>query len=52
MMVSKNIRTALEKIRGASPELGRYLTNTIRTGYFCSYEPEREHPVSWQLSAD
>jgi hypothetical protein len=30
-------------------ELGDELTATIRTGTFCCYEPDRRHPVSWEV---
>jgi len=49
VMVAKNIRAAIEKIRRESAPLGRHLASTIRTGYFCSYEPDPDHPVTWQL---
>ena len=29
------------------PELGRHLRASVRTGTFCSYEPER--PVVWEV---
>jgi tetratricopeptide (TPR) repeat protein len=48
-LVGKNIRAALEKIRGAHPTLGRYLAATTSIGYFCSYQPEPDHPISWQF---
>ena len=49
VMVAKNIRTAIEKIREQSAQLGRHLAISIRTGYFCSYEPDPDHPLTWQL---
>ena len=48
-LVGKNIRSGLERIRGQHPALGRHLATTIRTGYFCVYQPEPDHPVSWQF---
>jgi hypothetical protein len=48
-LVGKNIRAALEKIRGANSALGRYLAATISIGYVCSYQPDPDHPISWQL---
>ncbi|MHC4939776.1 MAG: tetratricopeptide repeat protein [Planctomycetota bacterium] len=36
------IRSAIKKIRAAHPRLGQHLANSIRTGLFCSYEPEHE----------
>jgi non-specific serine/threonine protein kinase len=52
LMVTKSIRTALDKIRQGSPALGRYFATSISTGYFCSYQPQPEDDVSWQLHAD
>jgi hypothetical protein len=46
--VAYRIRSALEKIKKANPTLWRHLFITIKTGVFCSYNPER--PTTWQLS--
>jgi non-specific serine/threonine protein kinase len=45
--VTNQIRRALEKINAEHPELGRHLTNALRTGFACAYQPE--HPVDWCL---
>ncbi len=45
--VTWRIRSAIKKIEAAHPALGRHLTNSIRTGVFCSYSPEREQ--AWDL---
>ncbi len=45
--VTNQIRRALERIRAAHPELGRHLTNALRTGFVCAYRPEQ--PVAWRL---
>lgn len=45
--VTWRIRHAIRKIEAAHPTLGRHLSRSIRTGAFCSYEPER--PTSWHL---
>jgi hypothetical protein len=45
--VTNQIRRALERIGAAHPELGRHLTNALRTGFVCTYRPE--HPVVWRL---
>ena len=47
--VRKRIRSMVEKIRVANPTLGRHLATTISTGHFCAYQPESDHPISWQL---
>jgi predicted ATPase len=43
--VTWRIRSALTKIEAAHPALGRHLRNSVRTGTFCSYRPERM--VDW-----
>jgi len=38
--VSLRIRQAIDRIAAAHPGLGRHLTNSVRTGTYCSYQPE------------
>ena len=45
--MTARIKDAVRRIDAAHPELGRHLARSVRTGTFCSYEPEQ--PVSWQL---
>ena len=45
--VGARIRVSLDRIEQAQPVLGRHLRTSIRTGTFCSYEPER--PLRWAL---
>jgi hypothetical protein len=45
--VAYRIRTALTKIRHTHAPLGRHLAAAIRTGVFCSYNPEQ--PTPWSL---
>ena len=52
VMVGRNIRAALDKIRRGSPALGRHFAISISTGYFCSYQPKAEHLVPWQIGTD
>jgi hypothetical protein len=39
--VTWRIRSAVAKIEESHPALGRHLKNSVRTGTFCSYRPER-----------
>jgi pimeloyl-ACP methyl ester carboxylesterase len=48
--VSRRIRNALSRIAGAHPRLGRHLAASIRTGVFCSYQPERD--TVWSVHAN
>jgi predicted ATPase len=47
--VTARIRSAVAKIEEAHPALGRHLRNSVRTGTFCSYRPERD--VEWVTGA-
>ena len=48
-MVTNSIKRAIAKIDQMNPALGRHLHTCVRTGNFCSYTPDPEHPVTWQL---
>jgi len=43
--VASRVRLSLDRIDDAHPALGRHLRHSVRTGMFCSYEPEI--PTSW-----
>jgi hypothetical protein len=46
--VTKRIKDAIRKISDAIPSLGHHLTARVRTGYFCSYNPDSERPIAWK----
>lgn len=48
--VTWRIRHAVRRIEVVHEPLGKHLANSLRTGTFCSYRPER--PVSWRLTGD
>ena len=48
--VSRRLRHAMSRIARAHPRLGRHLTASIRTGMFCSYQPERD--IVWSVHAN
>src|SRR5207302_450392 len=48
---TRAIRSALERISQALPELGRHLRHSVRTGTYCAYAPDPTHPIDWQLTA-
>lgn len=43
-VVTTRIRLALDRIEDADPDMGRHLRRSVRTGTFCSYEPDRRPP--------
>ena len=45
--VTWRLRAAVKRIAEVHPELGRHLTNAIRTGTWCAYRPETA--VEWQI---
>ncbi|MEW6273221.1 MAG: hypothetical protein AB1689_28410, partial [Thermodesulfobacteriota bacterium] len=47
--VTRTIQAAIRRIADAHSELGAHLGATIRTGTFCSYEPDRATPIDWRL---
>jgi pimeloyl-ACP methyl ester carboxylesterase len=48
--VRRRLRDAMSRIARAHPRLGRHLAASIRTGVFCSYEPERD--IVWSVEAN
>jgi hypothetical protein len=48
--VTQRIRDAVGRIEREHADLGRHLRNSVRTGSFCAYEPERETPWSVRLT--
>jgi hypothetical protein len=46
---TRAIRVAIRLIQENDRAYGRHLAVTIKTGTFCSYVPDPEIPVVWQL---
>jgi predicted ATPase/class 3 adenylate cyclase len=46
--VGKSLRTCVRRIEQAHPGLGAHLAATVRTGYFCSYQPDRGTRIEWR----
>jgi hypothetical protein len=47
--VTRAIRAALRRVEERDAELGRLLQGTVRTGTFCSYEPDPSEPLAWTV---
>lgn len=45
--VTRAIRSAIARIAEHGPELGTHLSATVRTGTFCSYQPDPRARVTW-----
>jgi len=48
--VTRAIRAAIRRIADREPELGQLLGSAIRTGSSCSYEPDPDLPLLWEVS--
>jgi tetratricopeptide (TPR) repeat protein len=47
--ITRAIRSVIKRISAGNPNLGRYLTTTVKTGTFCSYTPDPRIPMVWKL---
>lgn len=47
--VTRVIKAALSRIGDHSPELKHHFASTIRTGTYCSYNPDPRLPMRWEL---
>jgi tetratricopeptide (TPR) repeat protein len=47
--VTRSVRQAITKIGEHHPTLCEHLNHTIRTGTYCSYQPDLRLPTEWQL---
>ncbi|KAA1418739.1 hypothetical protein F0U44_09610 [Nocardioides humilatus] len=47
--VTRSLRYALARLEEQHPDLGAHLARTVRTGAYCSYQPDPLAPVEWRL---
>jgi predicted ATPase len=47
--VTHRVRAAIRNLDKLHPALGRHLAVSVRTGTYCSYQPEQ--PVSWRIDS-
>lgn len=47
--VTRVIKAALSRIGEESPELKHHFASTVRTGTYCSYNPDPRLPILWEL---
>ena len=48
--VTKAIRSGIAKIAEASPDLGKHLTASVRTGTLCGYWPDPSSTIRWTVN--
>lgn len=46
--VTLAVKATLTKIAEYSPQLFEHLSNTVRTGTYCSYSPDPRAPITWR----
>jgi tetratricopeptide (TPR) repeat protein len=49
--ITKTIRAVVERIAQSDAALGDILSRCIRTGNFCSYQPDPDLPIAWEFAA-
>ena len=49
--INKTIKAVEERIAQGDPELGDILSRCIKTGTFCSYQPDPDIPIAWEFAA-
>jgi tetratricopeptide (TPR) repeat protein len=47
--VTRSIRYSLDRLAEFAPGVAAHLQQHVRTGIYCSYEPDALHPVDWLL---
>ncbi|MGA9721797.1 MAG: AAA family ATPase, partial [Candidatus Binatus sp.] len=48
--ITKTIKAVLERIEQSDAALGEILSRCIKTGTFCSYQPDPDSPIAWKFS--
>ena len=46
---TRNLRAVIQRAADVHPSLGRHLEMTIRTGTYCSYQPDPRVPIDWTI---
>jgi predicted ATPase len=49
--VAKTIKSVLQRIAQSDATLANILSRCIRTGTFCSYQPDPVFPIAWEFAA-
>jgi hypothetical protein len=48
--ITKTIKAVVERITQSDAQLGDILSRCIKTGTFCSYQPDPDLPVAWEFA--
>jgi hypothetical protein len=49
--IGKTIKSVLDRIAQSDSALGSIFAQCIKTGTFCSYQPEPDFPIAWEFAA-
>jgi hypothetical protein len=49
LSVTRAVRSAITRIAEQQPTLGSHLSATVRTGTFCSYQPDPRLSTTWEI---
>jgi predicted ATPase len=49
--ITKTIKAVLERIAESDAMMGEVLSRCVKTGTFCSYQPDPDFPISWKFAA-
>jgi hypothetical protein len=49
--ISKTIKSVVERIAQSDAGLGDIFSRCVKTGNFCSYQPDHALPIAWELDA-
>jgi hypothetical protein len=49
--ILKTIKSVVERIAQSDPRLGDIFSRCIKTGNFCSYQPDPDFPIAWEFDA-
>jgi hypothetical protein len=48
--ITKSIKSVLDRIAQSDAALGEIFSRCIKTGTFCSYQPDPDFPVAWEFA--
>ena len=49
--ITKTVKAVEERIAQSHSELGAIIARCIKTGTFCSYQPDPDFPIAWEFAA-
>jgi hypothetical protein len=49
--ITKSIKSVLERLAQSDATLGDFFSRRVRTGIFCSYQPDPDFPIAWEFAA-